>query len=106
MKNILITGIPRAGKSTLARRLFENLPNYNLIMEDTLCTTAEDVYKQCVVKNSNDEVVINISDMVNFSKLFCEKYLYYLNLFETCVGIIYESYCMPIDEIKKYQDRG
>ena len=54
MKNILITGTGRAGKSTLARKISEEL-NYFVINNDKLIATFAEAYPQLDIKFGNGE---------------------------------------------------
>jgi len=53
MKNIIIFGCPRAGKTTIARRLNKEL-NYNIISIDSIVTAFENILPEVGIGHSGD----------------------------------------------------
>lgn len=53
MKNIIIFGCPRAGKTTLAKRLNQEL-NYNIISVDSLVTAFQKVFPEMQITHSSN----------------------------------------------------
>lgn len=53
MKNIVIFGCPRAGKTTISKRLNEEL-NYNIISIDSIVTAFAGVYPEMQIRHGGD----------------------------------------------------
>lgn len=107
MKNIIIAGIPRAGKTTLAKRLFKNLTNYNLIEEDILNSALMDVYKYHIAKPDENGILnINLWETNQLCDALLKRYVSYLNNCEKDIGVILDTYSLKIGELKKFSDKG
>ena len=72
MKNVLIMGIGRAGKTTLSRMIKDNINGYNLIHSDSL--------KWAMIRAKNKEKYVH--KYIHFEKKYCMilKYLSFQNL--------------------------
>ena len=53
MKNIVIFGCPRAGKTTISKRLNEEL-KYNIISIDSIVTAFQGVYPEIQIGHGGD----------------------------------------------------
>ncbi len=54
MKNIILLGVPRAGKSTFAKMILKKFPNYNLIQEDVITSAYSSSFEEDDKKKIKD----------------------------------------------------
>lgn len=110
MKNIIIAGIPRSGKTTLAKRLFRESKNYNLIQQDIIETATNSMYKNNFAKKESDGsrmvVSINISEANSIaSELLRNIYNDSIND-DKNIGTILDTFDFSMEELKEYMDKG
>lgn len=55
MKNVVIIGSPRSGKSTLAKKLFERDKRYSIIGSDEVRDSFDKVFPELQINDRNDE---------------------------------------------------
>lgn len=110
MKNIIIAGIPRAGKTTLAKKVFRELQSYNLLQQDIIETAALKMYENVLAKNENDgsrkNTSINIAEVNHIAReLFRNIYNDSVEDDEN-IGIILDTCDISMEELKEYKDNG
>lgn len=107
MKNIIIAGIPRSGKTTLAKKLFRKLKNYNLIQQDIISTAVDKVYNEINERKQTGLCVhINISEL-NYIENILLRNVYNDSINDdNNIGTILDAYTISIEELKEYQDKG
>ena len=96
MKNIIICGSPRSGKSTFARMLLNSFKGYSLLSEEAIWSA--------YVKTCMDNDITNI-DLYNMNLLIKNVYEYSIK-YEPKLNFILDSSNLSIDDCKKYQDNG
>lgn len=110
MKNIIIAGIPRSGKTTLSKMLFRELQNYNLIQQDIIETAVFKMYENNFTKIEGNEfektVNINISEVSHIAKELLWNIYNDSNKDDKNIGIILDTFDINMKELKKYQDKG
>lgn len=110
MKNIIIAGIPRSGKTTLSKKLFRELRNYNLIQQDIIETAVFKMYKNNFAKIEGNEfektVNINISEVSRIAKELLWNIYNDSNKDDKNIGIIVDTFDINMEELKEYQDKG
>lgn len=83
MKNILIAGVPRAGKTTLAKMLADELENYNLITLDAVRNGFGDVFPELDIndrdgKNNTIEFPKFVSRMIYWNEKILKSHYNYI----------------------------
>lgn len=73
MKNIAILGIPRSGKSTLAKMISKKYPNYHIVIGDDIRSAFQNVLPNNNINNKGG--IGMIEDFPNFL-----SYLFYKNI--------------------------
>lgn len=103
MKNIILFGVPRSGKTTFARMILKEFSGYNIIEEDIVYTA----YKQAVMnlekkRNTNKNVVVNVeTDSLlpyELAKQFFDKNIMY----EPKLNFILESSNIDTKTLMEY----
>lgn len=110
MKNIIIAGIPRSGKTTLAKKLFRELQNYNLIQQDIIETATIRMYEKNFAKIESDglkkTISINTSEVNRIaSELLRNIYNDSIND-DKNIGTILVTFDISMEELKEYKDNG
>ena len=62
-KNIIIVGVPRAGKTTLTKMILKKYPNYNLIQEDILEEAIHQTFMRIMPKAEYEETMKATNEM-------------------------------------------
>lgn len=110
MKNIIIAGIPRSGKTTLSKRLFRELQNYNLIQQDIIETAVFKMYKDFLAKregNQLEEILsINVSEVNHIAKELLQNIYNHSIQDDKNIGFILDTFGMSMEQLKEYQNKG
>lgn len=97
MKNIIILGVARSGKTTLARMIKQRYSNYNIIDGDCIRTTFEKVIPEAHINH------INGNGMIEKFPEFCSKlFEYQIKEHENHFNYIFESCDISPIQLKKY----
>ena len=102
MKNIIILGVPRAGKTTLVKMIKEKYPKYNLIQEDII----NESLRRIIEKNSNKS---DWAASCESSKILDDKILNFLDismLFEPSLNYILDTVTTKPKTCKEFQKKG
>ena len=104
MKNIVLLGAPRSGKSTFSRILLNNFCNYNIIQGDIIRQLYSFIqYNNPVsMKGSTATVVINNEDIKNMIRYFFESSIEC----EPDLRFILETCDLKIKDARKYARKG
>lgn len=110
MKNIIIAGIPRSGKTTLSKKLFRELPNYNLIQQDIIEMAVFKMYENNFTKIESNELEKTVNINVLEINLIAKELLWSIyndsSKDDKNIGIILDTFDISIEELKEYQDKG
>jgi hypothetical protein len=98
MKNIILFGVPRAGKSTFAKMILSAYPNYNLIQEDILSSSYIDTFNHI-----NTLRKIRPSDM-NFVYYMIKKMFDYSILYEPKLNFVLDTISVEFEDLSSYVD--
>ena len=93
MKNIILLGVPRAGKSTFAKMILNKFPNYNLIEGDTIANAY-----LCTLKETSNNNVITYD--TNFSKKLIKQIFINSSECEPTLNYILDTSFLDLDDIK------
>lgn len=96
MKNIILLGVPRAGKSTFAKMILKKYPNYNIIQHDIIASAYTDTVRHI---NRNSMIPYDM-DFVN---LLLNKIFFYSAKYEPKLNFILDSNGMEIDNINRFR---
>ena len=97
MKNIIILGVARAGKTTLARMIKEKYPNYNIINGDCVRNAFEKVLPKEHINHTNG------NGMVKKFPEFCSKlFEYEIKEQHNHFNYIFESCGISQIQVQKY----
>lgn len=97
MKNIIILGVARSGKTTLARMIKQKYSNYNIIDGDCIRTTFEKVMPKLHINHINGE------GMTEKFPEFCSKlFEYQVKEHKGHFNYIFESCDISPFQLKKY----
>ena len=102
MKNIIILGVPRAGKTTLVKMIKEKYPKYNLIQEDII----NESLRRIIEKTSNKS---DWAASFESSKILDDKILNFLDismLFEPSLNYILDTVTTKPKTCKEFQKKG
>lgn len=97
MKNIIILGVARSGKTTLARMIKEKYSNYNIIDGDCIRTAFEKVVPELQINH------INGKGMIETFPEFCSRlFEYQIKEHKNYFNYIFESCDISPVQLKKY----
>lgn len=97
MKNIIILGVARSGKTTLARLIKQKYPNYNIIDGDCIRTTFEKVMPEANINH------VKGSGMIEKFPEFCAKlFEYQIREHKNYFNYIFESCDIMPNQINNY----
>lgn len=108
MKNIIIAGTSRTGKSTLSKRLVKAFPSYNFIQQDILGPAFERAYvaMQSDKCEDKDKLTINMSEVAKYSNIFFDYYIDFLLDLEDQFNYLIEVFDFTFEKLKEYKDKG
>ena len=83
MKNIVIAGVPRAGKTTLATLLAKELENYHILSLDCIRNAFDDIFPQLDInpregKNTFKDLPKFISRLLHYNKTELHNQFHYI----------------------------
>jgi len=96
MKNIILLGVPRAGKSTFAKMILKKFPNYNIIQHDIIASAYSDTVR-CIKKDNT------IPYDMEFVDLLLNKMFFYSVRYEPKLNFILDSRGLEIKDINRYR---
>lgn len=96
---IIIAGVSRSGKSTVAKRLV-SLTNFNLIPFDSIITTLENLYPEIGIRHFDDNATFS-PKLAEFTAVFISHLQY-----EELDGIIDIYQLFPADYVTHIVDSG
>ena len=104
MKNILLLGVPRSGKSTFAKMILKEYPNFNLIQEDVITsayiqTTRKINYQR---KKNNKSESVNIELDQEFIYKMIKQIFDYSVEFEPSLNFVLDAMSIELEEACKY----
>ncbi len=102
MKNIVLMGVPRAGKSTFARMILENYKKYSLIQSDIIEGMYLTMCRQQALNESKTKVTIDLSIGKEMTKSCFEAYIDY----EPDLNFILDTSSLDIESMLKYIKKG
>lgn len=104
MRNIIILGVPRSGKTTLARRVKKEFPEYIFIEEDLISTAASCIFHEVANTNASLQKYPNWrGEIAELSESISHQYLG-LCLQDKEMPFIYVSCSLSIPIILKNVD--
>lgn len=105
MKNIIVVGASRSGKSTFIKKVLKKYPNYNLISEEIVASAYFDVMQEAACASAKDGLgEANIS--WNFIDLMVEKIFECSCSYEPKLNFILESFDYPLEKLKELEKEG
>lgn len=109
MKKIIIAGIPRAGKTTLAKKIFDHYP-YHLIQSDSLNAAIGEMYTKYIAKKEEKEEMctffINSQELINIQNDVLELYFNISAQDYNYMGVILDTSCLSMKKLKEYEKEG
>ena len=105
MKNIVIVGTPRSGKTTFAKMIMKKFSNYNLIEEDTIkCAYENALVDEAARHSKGDSLSVTLSDKTGTD---IAKYTFLHSIkFNPELNHILCTYSLSLEEAKKLADDG
>ncbi len=105
-KNILLVGVPRAGKSTFAKMILKEFPDYHFFQEDIISNAYISAARDIAIKKreSNNKAVKVVFDLDFACKLFY-YILGYSVLYESKLNFIFDGSYVDWEEIRKYNTK-
>lgn len=104
MKNIMILGSPRAGKSTFAKMILKEFPNYNIIQEDILISAYKRAIYESTMENNKDDYVTIKCDLNIVYKMLRTMFDYSIE-YEPSLNFILDGMSISLEEASKYMDK-
>ena len=106
MKNIILLGVPRSGKTTFAQMILAKYPNYNLIQGDAI-SVAFNEYDQEINKKEKEGITVytykDNSEIV--SKLILNSFKCSVE-FNPKLNFILDSVFLDINDLVEYVNQG
>lgn len=101
MKNVIILGSPRSGKSTFAKMILKEFSNYNIIQEDVIVHAyIKSFFELC---EENDEYdYISTRDITNISHNSLQIIFDYSIYSNPSLNFIFDGMNIPLEELAKY----
>lgn len=103
MKNIIILGSPRAGKSTFAKMILKEFSNYNIIQEDAIVHAYLKSLLELSEKNDKYNS-INIQDAMNIAHKSLQIIFDYSIYSNPSLNFIFDGMSIPLEEVSKYSN--
>lgn len=98
MKNIVIIGPPRSGKTTLAKMIVKGIKGYSLISSDNLRTSFVAATENSEMKRNNNNIQINL----DIPREQCYEYLRQSTYYENDLGYVVDFSCYDEELFKKF----
>ena len=102
-KNIIIVGVPRAGKTTLTKMILKKYPNYNLIQEDILEEAIHQTFIRIMPKAEYEETMKATNEMTKVLQAFIFKQSME---YEPDLNYVLDSNTLPLKACKYLQQHG
>lgn len=102
MKNIILLGVPRSGKSTFAKMIMKTFPNYNLIQQDIIDSAHMKANEEQDRKENPDSNVARIVFNPSFCRLLLKNIFRYSVKYEPSLNFILDAGDISLREASKY----
>ena len=102
MKNIVIIGPPRSGKTTLAKMIVKRINGYSLISSDNLRTSFVSATEKSEIKRKNS----NIQIYLDIPREQCYEYLRQSTYYESDLGYVVDFSCYDEELFKKFSEEA
>lgn len=102
MKNIILLGMPRAGKSTFAKMIMSTFPNYNLIQQDIIDSAHMRATAEQEQKENPDNDIIKKGFNPSFCRLLIKNMFRYSMKYEPSLNFIVDAGDISLKEASKY----
>ena len=102
-KNIIIVGVPRAGKTTLTKMILKKYSNYNLIQEDILEEAIHQTFKRITPQIQYNEIMKATKEITNILQAFIFKQSI---VYEPDLNYVLDTNSLPLKACKYLQQHG
>lgn len=102
MKNIILLGAPRSGKTTFAKMVMNTFPNYNLIQQDIIDSAQMGTSKKQDQEKNKDSSIGRIVYDPHFCRIFIQKMFKYSVEYEPSLNFIVDAREIELKEMSKY----
>lgn len=101
MKNIILTGVPRSGKTTISKKILNEFKNYSLIQGDVITSS---YVNMCGLRKDtkNEFVELNMSEAYQMVLDFFNNSIE----FEPNLNYVLDYHSLKIEDIIKYLKNG
>lgn len=108
MKNIILLGAPRSGKSTFAKMILKEYSNYNLIQEDVISSAYMSALKGIEFEKEENRFKdkVNIQINMNFVNKMIKAMFDFSVLYEPKLNFILDTSGIELEEVSKYDPKN
>lgn len=108
MKNIILLGAPRSGKSTFAKMILKEYSNYNLIQEDVISSAYMSALKGVEFEKEENRFKdkVNIQINMNFVNKMIKAMFDFSVLYEPKLNFILDTSGIELEEVSKYDPKN
>lgn len=108
MKNIILLGAPRSGKSTFAKMILKEYSNYNLIQEDVISSAYMSALKGVEFEKEENKFKdkVNIQINMNFVNKMIKAMFDFSVLYEPKLNFILDTSGIELEEVSKYDPKN
>lgn len=106
MKNIILLGVPRAGKSTFAKMLVKEFPSYNILQDDAIVGAYLSASEELQRKSQQDKDYTKITLNMGLAREISKKTFEYSIKYEPKLNYLLDTKSLSVEEAYQYKQDG
>lgn len=106
MKNIILLGVPRAGKSTFAKMLVKEFPNYNILQDDAIVGAYISASEELQREKQRDKEYTNITLDMQLAREISKKTFDCSIKYEPTLNYLWDTKSLSIKDAYQYKQKG
>lgn len=106
LKNIILLGVPRAGKSTFAKMLVKEFPSYNILQDDAIIGAYLSASEDLQSKRQQDKEYTSITLDMQLAREISKRTFECSIKYEPTLNYLLDTKSLSVEDAHQYKQKG